>query len=129
MDDDDIETVFITPIMQLLIPEETVQLRGRLLITTESGSRYEIDTDRERLRRIPGNRAPDDPEVGFPSQLRRDGEELVLLRILNLAIGEPAVFDVEPLGDPGRVTFTRRTTTYVIDISQVDEGPSAEKRA
>lgn len=129
MDDDDIETVFITPIMQLLVSDQTVQLRGRFLITTESGSRYEIDTERERLRRIPGTHTPDDPEVGFPSRLRRDGEEVVLLRILKLAIGEPAVFDVEPLGDPRRVTFTRRTTTYVTDIRQVDGDSPAEEPA
>lgn len=100
---------------------------GRLIVTTESGTTYFIDASRNRLQRVRGTVMPDDPEVAFASQLRRDGDELVLLRIVQLELGKPAIFDLEPLGDPARVSFTRRTTTYVTSIRELDSTESADE--
>ena len=85
-----------------------------LEVITESGSRYVIDTINWTMQRLRGRDEQDDPEVAPASHLRRDGETLRLLRLIRLAVGECAVFDIIPLR-PGAV-WTRRTTTYVVAI-------------
>lgn len=81
------------------------------LITTMSGSRYRIlsyDTG-TWLERIPSNDA---------SVLRRDGERIKIYKILQLILGKPAVFVLEPLGI-GDVTI--RETTAVIEVKTVNK--------
>jgi hypothetical protein len=56
-----------------------------------------------------------DPDVAPAAHLRHDGEVLGLLQILQLRVGEPATFLLEPLGGPG-VISTTRTTTFVVSI-------------
>ncbi|GAA4481278.1 hypothetical protein [Microbacterium panaciterrae] len=124
-DDSEIEPV---PIALFLPPADwevgrdiTVPLRGRYVVTTESLSRYEIDCDLGLVTRLRGTTDSDDPEVLPAAHLRRDGEALKLLRVIVLRCGVPMVVDVETLGDPSVVAFTRRTTTYIQSISFVRE--------
>lgn len=84
-------------------------------VITESGSRYVIDTIDWTLQRVRGREVQDDPEVAPASHLRRDGEVLRLLRLIQLEVGACAVADLAPLR-PDAV-WTRRTTTYVVSIT------------
>ncbi|MFE4951064.1 hypothetical protein ACFQ9V_13260 [Leifsonia sp. NPDC056665] len=127
MDEDEIAPVPVIPVI-FFGDELDQQWTGRLIVTTESGTTYFIDASRNRLQRVRGSEMPDDPEVGFPSRLRRDGDELVLLRIVHLELGQRAVFDLEPLGDPTQVSFTRRTTTYVTSIRELGSVPDEEEQ-
>jgi hypothetical protein len=84
---------------------------------TESGSRYLLDLDLESLTRVRGREQPPDPAAAFPAKLRdHDRGAVRLLRIVRLKVGEPAVFDIESLSDSPFVAYTRRTTTYVVEI-------------
>jgi hypothetical protein len=101
----------------------TIPLNGRVRITTKSGSTYEIDFDSMYLRRIRGTTPSPDPDALPASHLRRDGETLKILRVIRLRVGRRAVFDVQPLGDPRIVAFTRRTTTNVETIERIGTEP------
>lgn len=93
--------------------------RGRWEVVTEA-SRYELDLDREMLRRVRGTVKPG-PEVAFPAKLRdHDRGWIRLLRIIQLEVGKPAIFDIESLGGPDML-FTRRSTTYVLSIRQLGD--------
>lgn len=91
-------------------------------VQTRSGSRYFIDLDLMLLQRMPSTEDDDRHNVGAPSSvpLRRDYQRVKILRLYLLAVGFPAIFDLEPLGDPGLVAFTRRSTTEVISISPIE---------
>lgn len=94
---------------------------GRLEVVTQSGSRYLLDLEFELLTRIRGTEQPADPKVGFPAKFRDHERGAVrLLRVVRLAVGEPAVFDIESLSTNPAVAFTRRTTTCVTDIHQLE---------
>lgn len=85
---------------------------GKLfLITTISGSRYKVsDTNNEKwLERIPSQEA---------SVLRKDGERIRIDKILQLTLGKPAIFALEPLG-LGNLTI--RETTEIVEIKIIDE--------
>lgn len=85
---------------------------GKLyLITTFSGSIYKIlDTDKEKwLERVPSQEA---------SVLRKDGEKIRIDKILQLTLGKPAIFALEPLG-LGNLTI--RETTEIVEIKIIDE--------
>lgn len=85
---------------------------GKLyLITTFSGSIYKIlDTDKEKwLERVPSQEA---------SVLRKDGEKIRIDKILQLTLGKPAIFALEPLG-LGNLTI--RETTEIVKIKIIDE--------
>lgn len=98
---------------------ETAPKRGRWEVITEA-SRYQLDLDRELLRRIRGTVKPG-PDVAFPAKLRdHDRGWVRLLRIIQLEVGKPAVFDIESLGGLD-VAYTRRTTTWVVSIRQLGE--------
>lgn len=85
-----------------------------LEVVTESGSRYVIDTLEWTLQRMRGRDDQEDLEVAPASVLRRDGEVLRLLRVIELEVGHRGIFDVEPLR-PDAI-WTRRTTTFVMEI-------------
>ncbi|WP_055815989.1 hypothetical protein [Leifsonia sp. Root112D2] len=119
-----LETIFTRqyPAAPAMVGAEPFEVRasslraGRLLVRTESGSSYLIDMDAGYLQRVRGTDPSPDPEVAPASSLRRDGESLKVLRVHQLRVGCRAIIDVEPLGDPRRVSFTRRTTTIVTGI-------------
>lgn len=127
MENDEIRAVPIIPAVWVTGLDMSQKWIGRLLVTTESASQYVLDNHRGTLRRIRGTAMPDDPEVAFPSRLRRDGEEIKVLRIVRLALGERLIVDVEPLGDPAKTTFTRRSTTYVTQIRELPDEPGEDE--
>lgn len=103
-----------------VIADEPALAGGQVLVHTESGTQYELNLGARYLRRIPGTEPSPDPEVAPASHLRRDGTVLKILRIHALQVGKRAIFDLEPLGDPSRNLFTRRTTTIVTGIDALD---------
>lgn len=110
------------PVFAMLTePESTdsAPKRGLWEVVTEA-SKYYLDLDREMLQRVRGTVKPA-PDVAFPSKLRdHDRGWVRLLRIVQLEVGEPAVFDIESLGGP-EMLFTRRTTTYVLSLRQIGD--------
>lgn len=89
-----------------------------LLVTTESGSQHEMDLNEWWIRRMRGREVQPDPEVAPAADLRRDGDQLGLLVVLALEIGRPAVLILRPLREGA--WWTRRITTYVTDIKDLD---------
>lgn len=90
---------------------------GQLVVATESGSKYLIDIDRQRLCRMP--RMEPAAEAGIDSvDLRRDFEWIHILLIDRLEEGARAEFVLEPLGDPRSTVYTRRSTTPVVSIER-----------
>lgn len=89
----------------------TDESTGRYLLTTESESRYVLDLDGRTLRR---EQSPSNTES---VTMRRDTEEVHLVRVAHLAVGSPAVLLID-LSVPG-VAVTRRTTTPVAAIDRV----------
>ena len=85
--------------------------KGVYLIKTLSGSVYKlVNTDNEKwLERVPSQES---------SSLRRDNERIIVYEVLNLAVGKPALFAIEPLG-LGNVTL--RETTTVLEMIVVDQ--------
>ena len=98
---------------------------GCRVIRTRSGTLYFIDLDLMMLWRVPATKHVDSDGAGalFSVALRRDNQRLKVLRIYLLAVGFPAIFDVEPLGDSHRVAFTRRATTEVVSIEPIEPWP------
>ena len=82
------------------------------LFTTLSGSTYKVlDTDNEKwVERIP---SPESNNV-----LRKDGERIRIYTILQLTLGKPAIFLLEPLG-LGNLTI--RETTETVEIKIIDQ--------
>ena len=83
---------------------------GLYMFSTESGSWYELDFDASTLTRI---RMDDDPATA----LRRDGEPLLLVTIIDVTVSRPARFWVD-LELPGAVQ-TLRSTTEVLEIIEI----------
>ncbi len=92
---------------------EPNEMAGRVRLHTVSGSTYEIDFAAMAFRRLTAAARETDTDLPQPVALRRDGQLLKLLAVHQLAVGLPAVLDVEPLGNPRYVAYTRRTTTAV----------------
>lgn len=119
-DDGEIEPV--AEVFGLFEPaaDPTLEYSGRVEVLTESGSRYILDLDLELLTRVRGTEQPIDPEVSFPSKLRdHDRGAVRLLRVVRLRVGERAVFDIQSLSDNPDVAYTRRTTTYVLEVRRL----------
>ena len=115
--DDEIRPVPVFGVLTEPESSDSAPKRGRWEVVTEA-SRYQLDLDREMLRRVRGTVKPG-PEVAFPAKLRdHDRGWVRLLRIVHLEVGMPAVFDIESLGGPD-ILFTRRTTTFVLSIRQL----------
>lgn len=85
---------------------------GRYLVTTASGSTYLVDLDGRTLVRLP--RADEDAE------LRRDGEPVALLSVLECTVGMEMVVLID-IRVPG-VAFTTRHTTTVTTLRHLTEG-------
>lgn len=116
---DEIRPVPVFGVLSEPESSDTAPKRGRWEVITEA-SRYQLDLDRELLRRIRGTVKPG-PDVAFPAKLRdHDRGWVRLLRIIQLEVGKPAVFDIESLGGLD-VAYTRRTTTWVVSIRQLGE--------
>lgn len=77
---------------------------GVWLVTTETGSRYEIDLDHGSLRRHPRT-----------GKLRRDGQDLALHQVVECRVGTSAGFLI--CVEPGVVTL--RLTSHVIRIEAI----------
>lgn len=74
---------------------------GTWLVTTETGSRYQLNLQRRTLRREPG---------GGP--LRSDGRAVALHQILECRVGASAGFLISV--EPGVLTL--RLTSHVVNI-------------
>lgn len=83
---------------------------GIYKVTTESGSTYQMTVadGKGYVQRLPGNES---------SNLRRDSENLTLLETVEIEIGKPGYFALEPLGE-GFATV--RITTPVISIEHIE---------
>jgi hypothetical protein len=92
-------------------------------VYTTSGTIYRIDLGAMFLTRMPGLLPPQEADFPEPSDLRRDHEPIKILSIQQLEVGKPAIFRLEPLGDPRRVAFTTRTTTIVVMIAGIQPPP------
>ena len=86
---------------------------GRYEVVTRSGSRYCIDLDRMTFTRLPAM------DMAMDRSLRRDGEEAVLLELVDCTVGRSANLLIN-LDWPG-VQFTVRRTTHVTSITQLEE--------
>ncbi|WP_166880022.1 hypothetical protein [Salinibacterium sp. ZJ450] len=94
---------------------------GRVVVRTVSGSEYLVDLDRMTLCRSRANTLQSHGAGVQSVRLRRDGELIKILTVVSLQVGFPAVFVLEPLGNPRYVIFTRRTTTTVLSIRASDQ--------
>jgi hypothetical protein len=100
--------------------DETLVRSGVQVMLTESGTAYLLDLEHMQLRRVPRIVAPLAAGV-VSASLRRDREWLTILHIRRLEVGAPAVFVLEPLGDPAVTLSTTRTTTEVRWIRPIEE--------
>ncbi len=93
---------------------------GRYRLTTESGSQYVIDLDRNLVIRMRGAALPsavdDDPPPSDP--LRGDGRPVALVRIREATVGRPGQFLLD-LHEPD-VRTTVRATTPIVSIEPID---------
>ncbi|MCP0887914.1 hypothetical protein LB941_11290 [Ligilactobacillus sp. WILCCON 0076] len=80
---------------------------GKYLVGTESGSKYLIQFDKEETLMVRKNEK---------NKLRKDSQWIRVL-FLDIRIGLPAFFILEPLGDSD---FTIRQTTRVTEIKEFD---------
>lgn len=87
---------------------------GTVRVVTASGAEYIVDFTRGRVRR----RRVAAPAGSDFAALRRDGEWVRLLHAERIEVGLPAVFELEPLGDPATVLQTTRITTPVVLVEQ-----------
>lgn len=120
---DEIRPVPVFSVLAEPESSDTAPKRGRWEVVTEA-SKYYLDLDREMLLRVRGKVQPENLEVAFPTKLRDHNRGWVrLLRIIQLELGKPAIFDIESLGGP-EMLFTRRSTTWVISIRQLAKDES-----
>jgi hypothetical protein len=89
------------------------------VVLTESGTVYLLDLENMQLRRMPGSLAPLAEDLAS-EPLRRDQESITILHIRRLEVGAPAVFVLEPLGDPATTLSTTRITTEVRWIRPIE---------
>lgn len=90
---------------------------GRYLVITVSASEYVLDVGPQASSLIRSFQRQTKREwEAVP--LRRDGEIVALLGIIQLQIGRPAVFRIDVRGDGIETT---RTTTPVCDIRRLTE--------
>lgn len=76
-----------------------------MIVTTQTGSVYEIDIDAMKMRRT--NKEAD---------LRKDGEWVSMLKEPVIEMGRSMILYLEPLSD--NCSITTRFTTKVIGISE-----------
>ncbi|MFM9377984.1 hypothetical protein [Gordonia sp. VNK21] len=80
-------------------------------------STYLIDLGEGTLLRAPGVGRIDGDDDWAVSELRRDSEDIPLLRIKECKVGRPAQFWVSAVDDPQVQTW--RITTPVVEIEQI----------
>ncbi|WP_018771412.1 hypothetical protein [Arthrobacter sp. 162MFSha1.1] len=99
----------------------TDDMRGAYCFRTSSGTLYRIDLDSRCLVRLKSDQAPTQDYADLAvSDLRRDGDEIPLLAVVQLEIGERGHLFLDIRGD-GVATF--RDTTPVISIQQLADRP------
>ena len=91
----------------------TDEATGRYLVTTESGSRYTLDFNRRLFRRTTN------PTLVARRGLRRDGEDIDLVEVIECRLGKPLLLLIN-LWVPG-VWFTTRESTPVVRIEPLPE--------
>ena len=69
------------------IDDTLVQGLGRVLVRTRSGSRYEIDTWRMTMRRLPASDRVAAPGAEGSAELRRDSEVIRIREIVRFEVG------------------------------------------
>jgi hypothetical protein len=84
---------------------------GVYLVSTLSGSHYMLDFDRMTVQRTPD---PDDEDE--EKNLRKDGDELHLFGVTEIAVGSGMVLLLDVRGDG---IPTRRWTTWVTRIERL----------
>ena len=95
------------------IPENAAE--GVFTVVTRT-STYLIDLSEGTLLRAPGVGRSD--EHGWEvSDLRRDSQDIPLLRVKSCRVGEPAQFWVSAVDDPQVQTW--RITTPVVEIEKI----------
>lgn len=113
------------PLNPLVLPPDSLGERltagcwFRYLVTTATGSQYELDLTARTIRRKVAAAAPlvDSLDGGF-SQLRRDGETLELLMLVSCAVGTSATLWLQVRDDH---IPTLRTTSPVVRIDALAE--------
>lgn len=95
---------------------------GTYRIRTATGSHYLLDLDGRTLTRLRAavEMAPDYAGME-PAELRRDGEQLDLHRVITCRVGERAVFVIQLREDPSAVTV--RDTSEVQAIVALSGPP------
>lgn len=97
-------------------------MSGSFAVRTSSGTLYSVDLDStpRKIVRLAEDRPPVEDYVQLSaSKLRMDGDEIPLLAIGNLTVGERAQLVLDVRGD-GVVTV--RETTPVLSIRQLSGG-------
>ncbi|GGI00148.1 hypothetical protein ACFFGR_13895 [Arthrobacter liuii] len=91
---------------------------GRYVVTTATGSQYELDLTARTVKRIMAATAPviEYLDVGF-AQLRRDGEPLELLMLESCSVGARARYWIQVRDDH---IVTLRQTSPVVRIAALD---------
>ena len=84
---------------------------GCFVVTTESASRYWLDLDQRLLRRVTS------PIFQSRLRLRRDGEDIDLVEVVDCRVGHPLILLIN-LNLPG-VWLTKRESTNIVRIDPV----------
>jgi hypothetical protein len=93
---------------------------GRYRVSTESGSQYIVDLDRNTMVRLQGTAPPSDSDEDPPPSeaMRRDGVPVTLVGIREATVGRPGHFLLD-LDEPD-VRATVRATTTITSIQLID---------
>ena len=86
---------------------------GCYVVTTESSSRYWLDLDRRLLRRVPSD------VFAGTLRLRRDGEDLDLVEVVDCRVGHPLIVLINL--DLTGVWLTARESTPVVRIERLQK--------
>jgi hypothetical protein len=86
---------------------------GGWRVLTQTGTRYLLDLDRRRIRRLPAPGA-------LSTWMRRDGEELHLIELCQCRVGSPLIILVD-LQVPG-ARHTQRTSDQIRRIRPIANG-------
>lgn len=79
--------------------------------TTESGTQYEIDEDRGRVRRVPSQ---------YGEGMRKDEQWIDLQILPDVTVNQPCLMILAPLGQ-GDATMRRTTIVTSIDFDATDQ--------
>lgn len=88
---------------------------GTWLVSTTSGTTYQLDLDAMTATRVPNPARAQD--MWESHQLRRDGDVLPLYGFDQVVVGTRLILAVGELSEAGGYVATQRYTTPVIDVS------------